>query len=281
MGQSYYRDPGDLDLAIFLGPNGVMIVSWILRSLKVLLLLLVVFLTGPILALALGKAEFKGNWRTASREVVGIAPDPAQFREAIVQVYAARAFGWRGAFAVHTWIAVKPQDAESFSSYEVVGWNYFRGRTPLVQRQGPPDRRWFGAEPEIIFSLRGDKAARLIPKLEQAVAGYPYRNYYRTWPGPNSNSFTAHVLRQVPELEADLPPTAVGKDYLAPGHLIQASISGTGYQLSLFGLAGGVLAWEEGIEFNLLGLSLGLDPLDLALKLPGLGRLSFADTPAE
>jgi hypothetical protein len=32
-------------------------------------------------------------------------------------------------------------------------------------------------------------------------------------------------------------------------------------------------AVEEGIELNLLGLTLGLDPLDLAIKLPGIGRI--------
>jgi hypothetical protein len=234
-----------------------------------------IFLAGPLLALALGKADLKGNWRTASREPMGMAPDPAISREAIVQVYAARAFAWRGAFAVHTWIAIKPQDAMSFASYEVVGWNYFHGRSPLVRRDGPPDRRWYGAEPEVIFEIRGEKAAQVIPKLEQAIASYPYKSFYRTWPGPNSNSFTAHVLRTVPELAVDLPPTAVGKDYLAPGRLVTPAISGTGYQLSLYGLAGAVLAWEEGLEVNLLGLSLGLDPMDLAVKLPGLGRFAL------
>jgi hypothetical protein len=40
------------------------------------------------------------DWRTASRESVGLAPDPATTREAVVQVYAARALSWRGYFAV-------------------------------------------------------------------------------------------------------------------------------------------------------------------------------------
>ena len=34
-----------------------------------------------------------------------------------------------------------------------------------------------------------------------------------------------------------------------------------------------LVALEEGMEVNLLGLTLGIDPLDLALKLPGIGRL--------
>jgi len=77
----------------------------------------------------------------------------------------------------------------------------------------------------------------------------------------------------VPELGLDLPPTAVGKDYLGPGSFLARSPSGTGYQVSLFGLLGVLIGREEGIEFNLLGLGFGIDPLDLALRLPGLGRV--------
>ena len=35
------------------------------------------------------------DWRTASREPAGLAPDPATTQEAVVQVYAARAVRWR------------------------------------------------------------------------------------------------------------------------------------------------------------------------------------------
>ncbi|MBT4890059.1 MAG: DUF3750 domain-containing protein, partial [Rhodospirillales bacterium] len=47
------------------------------------------------------------DWRTASRESAGIAPVPSETPEAVVQVYSARAFSWRGFFGVHTWIASK------------------------------------------------------------------------------------------------------------------------------------------------------------------------------
>src|SRR6266567_1839912 len=36
---------------------------------------------------------------------------------------------------------------------------------------------------------------------------------YRIWPGPNSNSFVATILRAVPELAVSLPPNAVGRDF--------------------------------------------------------------------
>jgi len=62
------------------------------------------------------------DWRTASHAPVGLAPDPANTTEAIVQVYAARAVGWRGVFGVHTWFAVKPAAANAYTVYEIIGW---------------------------------------------------------------------------------------------------------------------------------------------------------------
>src|SRR3546814_356368 len=130
------------------------------------------------------------------------------------------------------------------------------------------------APPQILAELRGSAAAEAIPQIEAAVAAYPFATQYRTWPGPNSNTFTAWVARAVPALRLDLPPTAVGKDYLGPSQFLAQAPSGSGYQVSLFGLAGVLAAEEEGLEVNLLGMTFGIDPFDLALKVPGLGRLA-------
>ena len=47
------------------------------------------------------------DWRTASRESAGIAPVPSATNEAVLHVYGAKAWSWRGWFAIHTWIATK------------------------------------------------------------------------------------------------------------------------------------------------------------------------------
>ena len=51
--------------------------------------------------------------------------------------------------------------------------------------------------------------------------------------------------------------------------------SGTGYQFNIKGLFGFLAAIEEGFEVNLAGLTFGVDPLDLAIKLPGIGRVGL------
>ena len=134
-------------------------------------------------------------------------------------------------------------------------------------------RGWFGAEPEIIVDLRGEGIDRVIKDIDAAARDYPHADEYRVWPGPNSNTFTAFVGRRVPELRLDLPPTAIGKDYLPSGDMFARAPSGTGYQFSLFGLFGVLVGVEEGLEINLLGLTFGIDPMSFALKLPAVGRI--------
>ncbi len=154
------------------------------------------------------------DWRNASREPAGIAVDPKIEKQAIIEVYAADAFSWRGWFAVHTWLAVKPQNAEKYTVYEVVGWGVDQGRSALRAYQtATPDKYWYGAKPDKILAISGDKADQLIPKIQQAVARYPWTNEYRLFPGPNSNTFPQWIGLQVPELELSLPFRAIGSGY--------------------------------------------------------------------
>jgi Protein of unknown function (DUF3750) len=215
-------------------------------------------------------------WHMKRRDPSGLAPDPATTQEAVIQVYAARTVGWRGALAVHSWISVKPSGAPRYTRYEVIGWGVDSGAPAIrVDRMGP-DNYWFGALPQIVLERRGEGVDALIDKLKAAIAAYPYPHFYRTWPGPNSNTFIAYLGRAVPELGLELPANAIGKDFLGE-QIAAAAPSGSGYQVSLFGILGLMLAAEEGIELNLLGLTFGLDPKSLGVKLPGLGSLSLGD----
>lgn len=214
------------------------------------------------------------DWRTANRGPAGLAPDPSTTPEAVVQVYGARTVGWRGYVGVHTWIAVKPSNAKEFTVHEVIGYRLRRTGTVVVSSNRHADGHWFGAKPELLSDLRGEGVDEVIARIEQAVTEYPYPDRYTVWPGPNSNTFTAWVLRHAPEVRADLPPTAIGKDYLGLMPLSKTP-SGTGAQLNVFGIAGVMAGVEEGVEINLLGLSFGVDPKSLSLKLPLIGRVGL------
>lgn len=242
---------------------------------KYALLLLVALLLVPLAVSVASHAPPTAPWYAASRAPTGLAPDPATVREAVVQVYSAPAYGWRGAFSVHTWIVVKREGATALTRYDVVGWH---GAPYVHQNYAAPDGYWFGSRPEILLDRRGEGVEAMIDRIEVAVERYPFVDRYRTWPGPNSNTFTAHIARGVPELRLDLPANAIGKDYVPLSAGLGLAPSGTGLQASLLGVLGILVAAQEGIEINVLGLSLGVDVASPALRLPGLGRVGFTNS---
>ncbi|MEH6402960.1 MAG: DUF3750 domain-containing protein [Sneathiella sp.] len=244
----------------------------------VALTILVAFIpfgTPQLLSYAADIGKPHASWSTARRDRTYISPSPALFNAAVIQVFSAKTWGWRGAFAVHTWIAVKEKGARNFTRFEVIGWRAYSGRSALSISRGRPDNYWFGNKPTLLADLRGEAATPIINKVKGLIANYPHNKEYQLWPGPNSNSFTAYIGRSIPELKLDLPPTAIGKDYLAGGDMVGPSISGDGFQFSLLGYAGFSYSAIQGVEFHLFGLTTGFDFDDMTLKLPGFGRISL------
>lgn len=152
-----------------------------------------------------------------------------------------------------------------------MGWGQ-----PVRLNNWPVDGRWYGNEPVMIADISGPEAEALIPRVEKTVKAYDYAQAgdYRIWPGPNSNSFIAAILRAVPELRITLPPNAVGRDFRYSFYAGRTD-SGTGFEINLRGYAGIKVGWVEGIEVNLLGLVAGLDLRHPGLKLPGFGRIGI------
>jgi hypothetical protein len=98
-----------------------------------------------LLALAAGCATLDRagqRWWELRRDPSGQAPDPATTPDAVVQVYAARAVGWRGVMAVHTWVAVKPAGAPAYTRYEVMGWGVGNGSPAVRVNRTGPDNYW-------------------------------------------------------------------------------------------------------------------------------------------
>jgi Protein of unknown function (DUF3750) len=235
-----------------------------------------------LLPLAAGCAALERlgqNWWELRRDSSGQAPDPASTPDPVIQVYAARTVGWRGVMAVHTWLTLKPAGAPAYTRYEVMGWGVGNGAPAIRVNRSGPDNYWFGSRPQLLVDRRGEGVDGLITRVQAAVESYPYAASYRTWPGPNSNTFTAYLGRAVPELRLDLPATAIGKDFIPGGRPAAMAPSGTGVQLSLFGLLGVLAGVEEGLELNVLSLTFGVDLKRPALKLPVVGRLGFSQRP--
>jgi hypothetical protein len=226
---------------------------------------------GAALSLSRGWAE---SWRSADWSSSGLLPAAEDVREAKVLIIAARTGRWKSIFAEHMAIVLKPEGAAQWTRYDVVGWG-----NPVRRNGWAADAFWYGNRPYVVAEVSGAQAAALIPRIEASIAAYPYaaRGAYTVWPGPNSNSFVAWVVRNTEGFSAELPPVAVGKDWLGQGLALARAASGTGIVVSAGGLIGLTLALEEGVEINLLGTTIGIDPGDLAVKLPSLGKLSFLD----
>jgi hypothetical protein len=233
---------------------------------------------GPVIISAANYlvGERRGNWQTADRSSAGLLPDATEHPDALIRVYAARTVRWRGIFAVHSWIVVKERGASQYTRCDYTAWG-----EPLRRDGFTPDGRWFGALPETIVSVDGEAAERLIPKIRSVVETYKFRAYgdYQPWPGPNSNTFVQAALDAVPELNALLPPTAIGKDYPYHGEWYGLTPSRTGVFVNCAGYLGLKIGWVEGIELNLLGGVVGIDLRRPAIKLPALGRLGMQLSP--
>jgi hypothetical protein len=248
--------------------------KWLLRILLGLWLLL----AGPVAVLVFGNLNSENELNTHNKTAVNnpVRPSETLLDEAIIQLYAARTFSWRGAFFVHTWFTAKRSKTSHYKVYQIKGWHYFKDKTGSVLEKDIANRYWFGPHPQLLSEVRGGpEVEQLIDKLEAVVNQYPYPDIYKNWPGPNNNTFTAFIARQVPELRIQLPPNAIGKDFLLHGDILARSPSGTGVQLSFYGILGILVGLEEGVEVNILTLTIGIDPLRLALKLPGIGRVGW------
>ncbi len=154
------------------------------------------------------------DWRTARRDSAGIAPDPSSTNEAIVQVYGADAWGWRGLFAIHTWIAAKRSGEDFYAVYDVVGWRSYQNEPVMRVARDIPDRYWYGQKPQLLKYYHGVGTDKLIDAIDQAARDYPWKTTYKALPGPNSNTFVAWIAKQVPELDLQLPFSAIGSGFV-------------------------------------------------------------------
>lgn len=244
---------------------------WLLS--RLLLFLLVVFVLPALLTLGWWVLQDRPeSWRSADWSASGVLPAARDARDAAVYVMAARTGGLKGAFAVHSWIVTKQAGGAPYVRYDKVGWG-----APIRRDAHPADGRWYSNEPAIVHAVTGAPAERLIPRVEAAIRAYPYSEQgdYHIWPGPNSNSFVAYVLKTVPGLGAHMPPNAVGRDYDARLLALDWYPESWDLHLTVKGLFGLSAGWTSGIELQFMGLVAGLDIARPAILVPAFGRVEL------
>ena len=251
-----------------------------MKWLKRCLLVLGALLAGPILAVSCGNVNIGQDWRTADRSSAGMAPDPRSERQAVVQVYAARAFNWRGALGVHTWIAAKPRDGDYYTVHQVMGWRalpepaggYFdtgHSRSAVVRSPSRAARGFArqagGGSNSAYRSGRGELPFR--PRI-QFMAGPQQQYLYRPC-GPRGALSSAWICPTPPSARTFSPTEASWRARpAAPADNSPSTVC--------FGVT---VAREEGLELNILALNFGIDLLRPAVKLPGIGRIGMNKLP--
>lgn len=240
---------------------------------RLLLFILVVFILPALATLGWWLMQDRPNsWRSADWSASGVLPVARSSKDAAVYVMAARTGGLKGAFSVHSWIVTKEAGDKPYVRYDKVGWG-----SPVRRNNYAPDARWYSNEPVIVRAVTGAEAQALIPKVEAAINSYPYSKSgdYHIWPGPNSNSFVAHVVKTVPELGARMPPNAVGRDWEAGWFAADWYPKSWDLHVTLNGLAGFSLGWGSGVELHFMGLVAGLDFARPAILIPAFGRVEL------
>ena len=145
-----------------------------------------------------GERSHRARGATPTGRAPACCRRPRRTQQARLIVFTGTAGAWKGIFAVHSWIVFKRAGDRALDA--ATTWSAGASRcAPTTGRStaaGTATRR--GPSP----TSRGADAERLIPRVEAAVAAYSYAQAgdYRVWPGPNSNTFVAAVLRAVPEL---------------------------------------------------------------------------------
>lgn len=240
--------------------------------LRLLAVIIAVFILPTLVSAGLWVTkDHPTRWSEANWGSSGLLPQATDSEEAAIYVFSAMTGGLKGAIASHAWIVTKEKGGE-YQRYDKVGWG-----SPIRRNHRAPDAFWYSNPPRLVVEIKGAEAERLIPKVEAAIKAYPYGQPggYRIYPGPNSNTFVANVLREVPELGAVLPPDAVGRDYLPDGGFFALDEDGRDLHVSLGGYAGLAIGARSGFEVNFLGLVAGIDIARPALKVPGFGAIGF------
>jgi hypothetical protein len=116
-----------------------------------------------------------------------------------------------GALAVHYWFVVF--DGGACHRWEVWQTKNAGGRSigHLHCDLKPPDAGVGGGPARIAAEWQGEQAHSIAAVLQKA-SEYPHCQRYRYWPGPNSNTFAAWVLREA-GMQQPLDRRAIGCKY--------------------------------------------------------------------
>lgn len=122
----------------------------------------------------------------------------------------------------------------------------------------------------------GEDAQKIYNSIQVLFNTYSYKEYYRAWPGPNSNTFIATVLK-ASGIDISLPATAIGKDFF--GITPKFKVKKNSWHINVL-TAGVKLNTNSYWELHFAGLTIGYEKNLQEWRLPfgkGLFPYSFQE----
>ena len=127
-------------------------------------------------------------------------------------------------FAVHPWvITVRTGTIDRWevlckihADIEHFGYvhkNFYTDPTQGIEKSAFTQQHWNG---KLLGSVTGGKnslAHTMLNFIQERTPDYPHQENYTAYPGPNSNTYVAWILKHFPESDITLPWNAFGKKY--------------------------------------------------------------------
>jgi hypothetical protein len=127
-------------------------------------------------------------------------------------------------FAVHPWVVTVKNGISTrweiihrkYDGKERFGYvykNFYTNPTQGIKKKLTSSDYW---DATLIASLSGyqkSQAQRIVDFIEYQSPHYPYKDIYKFFPGPNSNTYIGWILKEFPTIEIKLPWNAFGKNF--------------------------------------------------------------------
>lgn len=170
-------------------------------------------------------------------------------------------------FATHTFMDYRENVDSPWMRIEI-----FNPKSGIVHKEittlAAHSRKRWDERVRILSQSDGRSNPHFVSDIRSFAASYD-DSVYKSYPGPNSNTFMEKLIRDVDGVSAILDHNAVGKE---KGYYAGKTAGGTGLELQTPAL-GMAIGLKEGVEVSALGLSGGVSFYPPSIRIPFLPKV--------
>ncbi len=170
-------------------------------------------------------------------------------------------------FATHTFLDYRENVDSAWHRIEILNPKSGIVHEKISVASAHTRKRW-GERVRILSQSDGKTNPNFASDIRAFAEGYD-DSVYKSYPGPNSNTFMEKMIREVDGVSAILDHNAIGKE---SGFYLGKTSGGTGVKVQT-PIVGVALGLKEGVEFSALGLSAGVSVYPPSVRIPFLPKL--------